>query len=1201
MSDFEVIPQAAIDHLIANPTTGEQFDGVFGKGRAAEVLANQNPVPDAEVKDEDLSFLETAWDVTGRAVGYGVQEAGNETVDAVESFDIWASQHLDKLGVPSRLQLFETNEDGTTGAFNPQLKFYHESLGDRDFLGGTVGEKGDAVQVGLVAQPKTLTGGIVGGISQFAAGFVGAGKFTKLTGLRGAFVNGAIADALVFDPKDPNVTKMLESFDIDTGAFGEIMGTDPDDPEYINRLRNVAEGALAGGIVEAIGWGVKAARAAKAGDDAAAAKFTEAQEGALRELDQAIAAEGKAMIDDAKTTLDMSKDIFDEIEVKAPDADGQLKLDLGDTPQPKSVADEALQPEPAAKIFLTPEKTEKIRLQTALAAGAPRSVKQAPTSFRSLTTVTDFEDVLDDIAGTQAVFADEFSKIKGGDVQRWATVKAQATAKLRQMAEMTGEDPKALVRKFMSADMGDITQIAAEVHARSRYILTVEKELKEMAQVITEGVNGKPYSLDKFPGIKDLDHLRIAFQQRREVAANLLAGQDALRTNVARAMNAMKIAVKSDDKLQAMLKDPSVFRDVDAAAKAVADPANAGNPAVKVIDETLKKLHGFMDDVNTFRINALLSGPGTHEVNLISNVVNSFVIPAEQALGGMAKGDYRMMVHATKQLQGTTTGLFDAVATALRAGWWNDAVLDPASLKIEDAAVTQGGKTLAGKVVRLPSRALMTMDEFFKQSQYRGRVFADANELAAQKGLKGDEKTAFIKQYLKESYTDTGAAVRGDALLQARRATFTEPLEPGLASMLQAAAIKSPAIRFFVPFIRTPVNILSQTYQHAPLIGATSKRFRADLEAGGARAAQARGRQVVGTGLVAMAGWAAATGQITGSGPTDPRIRKVWLKNNQPYAFKVTNEDGSITWISYARLEPLSNVFSIAADAVEIMNDEYNEAERYNVIQSLTMAVMENTVNKTFTQGIYDAMSLFVGRPHEQERALRNFVSSFVPNVANQTNGDDLLREARSVTDAIMAKSHLYNQVDPKRNVLGEPIVRTLPKYDPLGLTHKDRREQDPVLAEVTRMAILNQSVADNPGKTVDGPNKIDLTTVPYKEGQSLYDRWVELTSEVKIGGKTLREKLAETFESRSYRVAPEGRLGAVNGTKGAIIRKIIVAYREKAKGELPELLEIIKAEKRGDGQLLRSQAQRNRELFPATKQPQQAPRRRTFDDLLGR
>lgn len=115
------------------------------------------------------------------------------------------------------------------------------------------------------------------------------------------------------------------------------------------------------------------------------------------------------------------------------------------------------------------------------------------------------------------------------------------------MAEMTGEDPEAVVKKFLTADLGDPAQLAAEVHARSRYLVTVEKDLKDMARAITSGV----VDPKRFPGYKDMDQLKLAFQQRREVGANLLAGQDALRTNVARAMNAMKLSVKGDEKLQA--------------------------------------------------------------------------------------------------------------------------------------------------------------------------------------------------------------------------------------------------------------------------------------------------------------------------------------------------------------------------------------------------------------------------------------------------------------------------------------------------------------------------------------------------------------------------------------------------------------------------------------------------------------------------
>ena len=360
---------------------------------------------------------------------------------------------------------------------------------------------------------------------------------------------------------------------------------------------------------------------------------------------------------------------------------------------------------------------------------------------------------------------------------------------------------------------------------------------------------------------------------------------------------------------------------------------------------------------------------------------------------------------------------------------------------------------------------------------------------------------------------------------------------------------------------------------------------------------------MMGFALTAGAGWLAANGMITGAGPQDPRIRKVWIKNNQPYSFRIPQEDGSVSFVSFARLEPLSNVFSIAADAVEIAADEYNESDTTPIIQALFMSIMDNTVNKTFTQGIYDAMSAFVGRPHEQKAAVQNMVASFVPNVLNQTNGDEALRETRDIADAVLARTGLYNGIDPKRNVLGEPIIRTLPKYDPLGLTEDDNRVIDPVLKEITESAIHNQAVAGQPSKKIAGPNNIDLTDIESENNpnQTLYDEWLEKTGTTEINGKNLRETLTELIKTRDYLTAPQGNIGVSGrGTRGSLIRSSIEAFRTKARSEIPQLMDLITAEKKGMGELLQIQSKRNRELFPSQSNPPNVLKKKTtFEDLL--
>jgi len=291
------------------------------------------------------------------------------------------------------------------------------------------------------------------------------------------------------------------------------------------------------------------------------------------------------------------------------------------------------------------------------------------------------------------------------------------------------------------------------------------EEVTRMAKAISD----ETFHPDAFPGYKNFDEFKMGFDNLLEVYANVLSGNNANRSNVARTMRSMQIARKSTKGIEKILSDPGMFRDVEAKARALSDPANAGKPITSTVEKALAEVHGFMDRVNTFRINALLSGPGTQEVNLVSNVINSFVIPAEEFIGGLSKGDRAMMVHATRTIQGYMAGLMDSVKAVGQAGWWDDAILDPHSLKVDDNALRgqifepklgNAALSTVDKGVKLPQRGLMTIDEFFKQSQYRGRVLADANAEATAKRLKGPEREAFIKKYLAESYDEAGAATR---------------------------------------------------------------------------------------------------------------------------------------------------------------------------------------------------------------------------------------------------------------------------------------------------------------------------------------------------------------------------------------------------------------------------------------------------------
>lgn len=1242
---YEVIPQEHIEMLLSDPTPQRrvQFDQVYGPGRANQVMGENTPAVQraeerrANEQPPEVGFIGNLYRGTS-AIGYGVQEAVSETTDFVyeplERFDIWASQVLEDMGLPSRIR-FGDGEGIRFGTLE-------ESANDRDFLlGGQVGQQGDTLDFNLVDAPDTVASSLVAGFVQFGAGFAGVQKFTGLTALRGAFINGAIADAVVFDPNDPNLTAMLSEWGVDIPLFTEAMAIDPEDPEFLNRLRNAGEGAIIGGIMEGIGYAIRARAARNAGRQADAEELEQLVEEALGDLDRAIREEAQNITDEVRETIEMANELTagadeldlemarraDEGRVDGPDQipteeppirpeEAQGQLDLGDTPTPtREVPPEGSRAPERGPVWATPNEVERIRLDANL-NNRPAQINARDTSFKSPRTYGDFEEFLTARSARRAVLEDQYRAAGVGNrVSQQQTMMA-SISRVRQMAKVLGEDPRKLYERLRTANNGDMAGLHAEIQAQTELVLEMERELFSLKEGFDAMVRGEEVDFAKY-GVKNGDELEAAYLHTSEVVMNADALVDANRSSIARTMRAMQYARRGNkaarNEMRRLISEAGSL-DGRTLSRAIDIGKERGKSASESVRTYSDKIRETADIINGVRINFLLSGPGTQEVNFISNLINGIVIPLEQAIGGVATGNRAAVRHAARQVAGRMAGWMDFIQTlktaglygdyksiydnspTLKAFWENDAQLDRFHSKDEERLGLTMENVPGHQVITFPSRVLMTMDELFKQSQYRGVIYADAMAEADAKGLRGQARTDYVRQYMAESYENgsavraDGTEIRPDALLQARRSTFTEPLTGDLSKFLQAAAVKSPIIRFVIPFVRTPLNILSQTVQHMPVAGVVSKRWQADYAAGGMRRAQAVGRQVVGTGLFAAAWMLAANGHVTGAGPSDPRVRKAWLSEYSPYSFRFENEDGTVTYQSFARYEPLSNVFAIMADAQYIMTDEYNEREDVSIFRALFTSIVDNTINKTFTQGIYDTATVFVGRPQEQDRAINNVLASFIPNVLNQTNGDDVLRETPRLIDAIYARTWMYDRVDPQRNLIGEPIVRPMAKYDPLGLTRFDTREPDPVMQQILQLGLATDSVAGAPSYRIEGPSEIDLRDVPYEgnEYQSLYDAWFERTGTIEIEGRTLREELERVIQSREYITAPPGAPGVstTRGTKGYILRRIIRAYRDAARADIPQLRELIAAERQGRGELLLQQSRSlrdlNRELFPS-------------------
>lgn len=126
-------------------------------------------------------------------------------------------------------------------------------------------------------RPESVTGRVIEGISQFAAGFIGGGRVlrgwktaTKAGQIGKAMAQGALADFTAFDGNEARLSNLLAEHAPDAIApMFEVLAANGDDPEIVGRLKNAVEGTILGGAVEVIAGGVRALRAGRVARDEA--------------------------------------------------------------------------------------------------------------------------------------------------------------------------------------------------------------------------------------------------------------------------------------------------------------------------------------------------------------------------------------------------------------------------------------------------------------------------------------------------------------------------------------------------------------------------------------------------------------------------------------------------------------------------------------------------------------------------------------------------------------------------------------------------------------------------------------------------------------------------------------------------------------------------------------------------------------------
>lgn len=513
-----------------------------------------------------------------------------------------------------------------------------------------------------------------------------------------------------------------------------------------------------------------------------------------------------------------------------------------------------------------------------------------------------------------------------------------------------------------------------------------------------------------------------------------------------------------------------------------------------------------------------------------------------------------------------------------------------------------------GSVVRIPGRAIVTVDEFFKtvaaRTEEYSLVLPDAYNLARLENPRTTAEAVSTALRYADGMLDESSSlalskselreVKQRGIDFARHQTFQTKLDggPGMKALgwLEKAAQTYKPARLFVPFIRTPTNLALKAMELTPFSVLISRRFRAELMAGGRRTEKAIAQYALSVGFAWQLYEKYQAGELRGGGSGNNSER---LQGVDRYSYKAGDR-----WLTYDRLDPLGMVVGFWTDIFEAADEAESEealAQLQAALMGSAAAFSSNITSKTYMQGISEFFEAVSYAERGYDDAFKNLAGSILGNLmpivgANferrRASGQDefaryifgWMDEFRSrIPEGGIADALGLDELIGTRDDLGvrmDPLGR--PVKNQLGLTtvQRESTESTSVLDQVLAAMDFHISM---PGRRI---GDVKLTGKQYSK--FLYLRG----QEVKIAGQTLEEKLTREINSKLFqRRTLEGQQKRIND----IVRDYTSRARKQLLREDDELrtkVEDAEAEKRNSLSLTIEAARRRQ---PA-EEDEQAP-----------
>jgi len=435
-----------------------------------------------------------------------------------------------------------------------------------------------------------------------------------------------------------------------------------------------------------------------------------------------------------------------------------------------------------------------------------------------------------------------------------------------------------------------------------------------------------------------------------------------------------------------------------------------------------------IEKMEEYWYNSVLSAPSTHFINMLSNTAAAALRVPESALAGgidaaLQKAGRitgrnlertRYATESLAELNGIRSGFAQGIQRAAKVLREGSQVADMTKLGGQGPRF-QKIKGKIGDITNLPSRFLVAGDEFFKALNYDMSLHQLAWRNAKNSGLSGDD--------LLKRYTDLVAEPTEDMISQAVKGAryFVFQKESDFADAVVSLRNKVSVnlgplgevkpLRFVIPFVQTPTNVVSYGLERTPLGGFKLGQQILKKAPQGEIADQAA-RVFMGTTAMAALAWYAADGKITAGAPKNQKERDAFFADGkQPWSIRIGDQ-----WVQYNRIEPLNAILS----QVAIMHEEFdanNTAPTPEKIVRIAGHIASNITDQTFLTSLGDLIAAIEDPDRSGERFIGTIASGFIPSSVRQLARvtDRTVRDPDTIADVMRTSIPGLSQTVPAK------------------------------------------------------------------------------------------------------------------------------------------------------------------------------------------